>query len=235
MAEKGIYTYDYPRPAFCVDSVVFRVSKDLKSLEVLLIERGEDPFLGSLALPGGHVEMEEDLPEACSRELLEETALVVSPSSWREVGTYGAPGRDPRGRVISTAFWDLLGTGSRHRVVRPGSDASDARWCAIPVRDDLAFDHDRILHEALWNLQNTAQTTSLVFYKVLPEKFTMRDLQTAMETLQRQKLDKRNFQAQVKKHPCIRKVPGEFWLEHKHRPAQYHTHDWICTNKHNLG
>lgn len=119
-------------------------------LHVALVERANEPFQGLWALPGGFVEVDEDLPEAAARELREETSLVVEPSSLAQLGAYGAPGRDPRGRIVSIVYWVVL-----PEVADPvgGSDAAACRLLAV---DDivsglvtLAFDHVAILGDAL--------------------------------------------------------------------------------------
>lgn len=116
---------------------------------VLLIRRGHPPYAGSWALPGGFVEIDEDLPDAAARELLEETGLEVAAADLRQLAAYGAPGRDPRrGRVVTIAFHVTLG--SRADVVG-GDDAAHAEWVPVEkaLAEGLAFDHGQILSDAL--------------------------------------------------------------------------------------
>lgn len=137
-----------PDIAVTVDAVVFtkRQGEDL----VVLIERGNPPFQGRWALPGGFVEIDEDLPVAASRELREETGLDVPASALTQLGAYGAPGRDPRMRVVSVVFWTL-----HLELLDPvgGSDAAASRL--VPVTTALgdgfefAFDHSEILSDAV--------------------------------------------------------------------------------------
>lgn len=140
-------TFERPEIAVTVDAVIFTERGD-KTM-VALIERGHDPFRGSWALPGGFVDVDEDLAEAAARELAEETGLTLAPSSLLQLGAYGSPGRDPRMRTVSVVYWAS--------VADPGdpvggSDAAASRW--IPVEDalgepfDLAFDHDVVLRDA---------------------------------------------------------------------------------------
>ena len=96
---------DYPPVAVAVDIVAFTIYRD--TLYVLLIERGERPYKGSLALPGGFVRPSEDLAEAAARELEEETGLYQEPAYLEQLGTYGAPDRDPRMRVVTIAYWAI--------------------------------------------------------------------------------------------------------------------------------
>lgn len=112
---------------------------------VLLIERGWEPFQGMWALPGGHVDPGEEVPTAAARELGEETGIFVPVESLREVGTFAAPGRDPRGRYVTVAY-----TVTFQQVVMPsaGTDATAARWWPLTDLPPLAFDHAEILHAA---------------------------------------------------------------------------------------
>lgn len=133
------YTYDYPRPALTVDAVIIRKYKD--TAQVLLINRKHYPFEGMWALPGGFVDMDETCEEAIVRELIEETSLHVP--ELRQMHTFSALGRDPRGRTVSVTFFgvaDYLDS-----AVKGGDDAGDARWFDIRNTPELAFDH----HEAI--------------------------------------------------------------------------------------
>ncbi len=137
--------YEYPRPALTVDAVVFRGAAG--SREVLLVRRGLEPFLGGWALPGGFVDEDERLEHAVRRELAEETGLA-SAGRMRQVGTFGDPGRDPRGWTVSVAF--LLDLGESGPVeVRGADDADEAAWHPLDALPPLAFDHDRIIAAAL--------------------------------------------------------------------------------------
>lgn len=136
-----MFCYDYPRPAVTVDIVVF--SGD--ALDVLLIQRKYPPFEGSWALPGGFIEMEESLETSARRELEEETG--VTDVALTEVGVFGAPSRDPRGRVITIAYATIVEKSTLN--VKAGSDASEAVWFAHTDLPKLAFDHNEIIRKAL--------------------------------------------------------------------------------------
>ena len=116
------YTYEYPRPALTVDAVVFGYREG--ELSVLLVERGEEPFAGDWALPGGFVDMDEDLEAAARRELEEETS--VTPVFLEQLGAWGAPGRDPRGRVVTVAYLALVSQAAHD--AHAATDAADAAW-----------------------------------------------------------------------------------------------------------
>ena len=142
------YTYDYPRPALCCDTVVF--CGPAQARRVLLIRRGTEPFKGCWALPGGFVDEGERPVEAARRELAEETGLI-----WEgplvPVGTFADPGRDPRGWTASAAY--LGDIGLEEALVVPGDDSAEARWFfADDLPPELAFDHAEIIAAALWRL-----------------------------------------------------------------------------------
>lgn len=137
---------DYPIFAVTADVVLFAGAGDRRS--VLVIRRGRDPYAGALALPGGFVDIDEDLSAAAHRELTEETG--VAGVELRQLGTYGTPGRDPRGRTVSVVY---LGQLAHEVTLSAGDDAAEAHW--LPVADvlaspdRLAFDHDVVLRDAL--------------------------------------------------------------------------------------
>lgn len=141
-----MYSYKYPRPAVTTDCVLF--SEDANgNLCVLLIQRGDDPFKGYWAFPGGFLNMDEDAETGARRELLEETGLEVG--SMDQVGCFSAVDRDPRGRTISIAFYAFVPMIEAHG----GDDAEDARWFPVQTLPTLAFDHDLMLQAALKKLR----------------------------------------------------------------------------------
>lgn len=150
---KRQYTYDYPRPMVTVDAVVFAMRDG--ALEVLLIERKNPPFQGTWALPGGFVEMDETLEEAVARELEEETG--VRGVHLEQFHTFGDPGRDPRGRSISTAYWALVDSAACE--VRADDDAADVRWFPAAALPELAFDHRVIVEHGVAAANHTKPTT----------------------------------------------------------------------------
>ncbi|MEZ6015720.1 MAG: NUDIX domain-containing protein [Planctomycetota bacterium] len=184
------YTYDYPRPALTVDCVVF--GYDEGALHVLLIERGAPPFEGAHALPGGFVDMEEDLEAAARRELAEETG--VTRLYLEQLGAFGAPGRDPRGRVVTIAYVALVKL-SDH-AVRAATDARAAAWHPVEALPALAFDHTAIIACARTRLAEAVRSRPIGF-ELLPKKFTLTDLQRLVEAALGRPLDKRNFRKKV--------------------------------------
>lgn len=143
------YTYKYPKPSVTLDAVVFRLESDLK-ISVLLIRRKKDPFGGQWAFPGGFLEIEEDLLPGALRELKEETGLELG--SMEQLGAFGTPDRDPRGRTISIAYLELL-TNELQQDVKADTDAADADWFKLTKIPSLAFDHQDILIVALERLK----------------------------------------------------------------------------------
>ena len=183
------FTYEYARPALAVDIVVFGLDDDLK---VLLIKRDLEPFQGKWALPGGFVRMDETLDEAARRELDEETG--VSRLYLEQLYTFGDPGRDPRERVVSVAYYALVKL-SDHRV-KAATDAREAAWFSVDDLPRLAFDHDKILQSALTRLKSKVRYQPIGF-ELLPPKFTLSALQKLYESVLERALDKRNFRKKV--------------------------------------
>src|SRR6056297_2328876 len=134
------YTYKYPRPSVTTDCLIF--TKQTVQ-EILLIERKNPPFEGKWALPGGFVEIDEDLEESAKRELQEETGLTNI--SLYQLQTFGKPGRDPRGRTISVAYYGFITSEGEKQKAIAGSDAKNVNWFDLNHLPSLAFDHDEII------------------------------------------------------------------------------------------
>jgi 8-oxo-dGTP diphosphatase len=177
------------RPALSVDVVAYSLREN--DLKVLLIRRGVPPYKGKWAIPGGFVRLNEGLDEAALRELEEETG--VRDVYLEQLYTFGALKRDPRGRVVTVAYFALVPDDVQARA---GDDAAEAAWHSMYDLPELAFDHAEILKYALQRLRYKLEYTSVGF-ELLPNEFTLTDLQTAYEIVLGEKLDKRNFRRRI--------------------------------------
>ena len=142
-----MYSYLYPRPSLTTDAILCVRSTD--GWNILLIERGNDPYKGKWALPGGFMDMEETLLEACVREVAEETGLRIG--DMKQFRTYDAVDRDPRGRTISVVFYAFL---EECEAPEAGDDAARAKWFQIDRLPELAFDHDQIIADFILDILN---------------------------------------------------------------------------------
>jgi 8-oxo-dGTP diphosphatase len=191
---EGAESYDvtrYERPSVTVDVVLFALRN--QELQVLLVRRGRWPYEGYWAIPGGFVHMDESLDEAALRELDEEAG--VSDVYLEQLYTFGDPDRDPRTRVITVAYMAVVA--ADQILLRAGSDAAEARWWSMSaLPEKLAFDHADILSYALTRLRYKLEYTAVGF-QLLPEEFTLPELQTAYEIILGEKLDKANFRKKL--------------------------------------
>ena len=186
-----MYTYQYPHPAVTTDCVIF--GYDLREgLSILLVQRGIDPFKGRWAFPGGFLRMDEDADTGARRELMEETGFEAE--SITQFGAFTAVDRDPRERVITIAYLALVRKGD----VQGGDDAADARWFPVTAVPPLAFDHDRILRIALERLKEQIHFRPVGF-ELLPEVFTMSQLQALYAAILGVRFDRRNFASKMLK------------------------------------
>lgn len=207
-----MYTYEYPRPSVTVDIVVFGYDGG-RQLKLLLIERGGEPFRGHWALPGGFVDMDEDLETAALRELEEETG--VRDLFVEQLYTYGAVDRDPRGRVISVAHYALVNLQDHPAVA--ASDATRAEWFPLDDLPELAFDHARIIDMATQRLRGKVRYQPIGF-ELLPEEFTLGQLQQLYETvLNVEAFNKRNFRTRILRTGILEEVGRQTNVAH--RPA----------------
>jgi 8-oxo-dGTP diphosphatase len=197
-----------------VDVVIFALREG--ELQVLLIKRGIPPYAGRWALPGGFIRKGESLEAAARRELDEETG--VRDVYLEQLYTFGDPDRDPRGRIVTVAYYALL-TGEARPAVA-GTDAGEAMWVPARQHPTLAFDHERILAYALERLANKLEYTTAGF-KLLPRTFTLGQLQQVYEAVLGRPLDKRNFRRKMAMLGNL--TPLDEWVrEGAGRPAQLH-------------
>ena len=178
------YCYRYPHPAVTADCVIFGF--DGVSIKVLLIQRGIEPFKGKWAFPGGFMNMDETVEQCAQRELEEETGLKGV--AVEQFYTFSAVDRDPRERIVTVAHYALV----RLSEVAGGDDAAQARWFAMDEIPALAFDHDMMLSMAISRLKERI-CFEPVGFELLPEVFTMSELQRLYEAILGVKFDRRNF------------------------------------------
>jgi len=200
-----------PQMKVAVDIVLFTIQSG--ELRVLLIKRGIPPFEGKFALPGGFVQENESLDQAALRELREETG--VADVYLEQLYSFGDPGRDPRGRVISVAYFALVS--ADRSPLAAGSDATDARWWSMRNLPELAFDHRAILDYSLERLRNKLEYTTVGF-QLLPPRFSLTELQEVYEAILDKKLDKRNFRRKLSLLKVLR--PTREYRRGGRRPAR---------------
>ena len=194
------YTYPYPHPAIACDCVVFGF--DGRGLQILLIERGNEPCKGMWAFPGGFMQIDETAEACARRELREETSLDIR--VLKQLGAFSGVHRDPRERVVSIAFYALV----QPSAVVGGDDASDARWYPIDEVPQLAFDHDFILRKAMQQLRKDIYFEPIGF-ELLDREFTMPELQRLYEAILGVHFDRRNFEKKMLQSGIIESAEEE--------------------------
>ncbi|WP_245988233.1 NUDIX hydrolase [[Pseudopropionibacterium] massiliense] len=180
-----------PVMTVAVDIVVLTIAD--ARLQVALVERGIPPYEGKQALPGGFVLPGESVMDAARRELVEETGLDLDTTHLEQLATFGEPGRDPRGRVVSVAH---LALAASLGGLNPGSDASGARWCPVDDLPSLAFDHDEILRTGVERARAKLEYTT-VATRFCGPGFTMTELRRVYEAAWDTTIDPRNFSRKV--------------------------------------
>jgi len=205
----------FARHAIAVDVVLFTIQGG--TLKVLLVKRQQAPYRGRWALPGGIVGPDESVDDAALRELQEETN--IGNIYLEQLYTFGDPQRDPRGRVITVAYyalvnWQQFQLKARQRV-------SEANWFPVRRLPELAFDHRRIVDYALERLRNKLNYTTIGF-QLLPKEFTLTELQGAYEVIVGQRLDKRNFRRKMLQLGVLEGTK-EFKVNGRQRPARLYT------------
>jgi 8-oxo-dGTP diphosphatase len=226
------YTSEYPPFYVTCDLVVLSVRAG--ALHVLLVRRGGEPFAGRLALPGGFVEIDENLEDAAYRELGEEAGVGRDDVILEQLAAYGEPGRDPRQRVVSVA-WIALGADLPEPTA--GSDAVDARWVPVEAAlglgeaggtgaegEALAFDHHRILSDGVERARAKLEDTGYAA-ALCGEALTVADLHSVYEAVWGVELDKGNFHRKVTGVEGFLTPTGEVREGGRGRPARVYRCD----------
>lgn len=202
------HVYAFPKADLTTDAVVFGINRDSRKLQVLLIERGrvEEPFYGCWALPGGYVDVHtsETIEQGVYRELLEETHLQQV-AYLEQLYTFGRPNRDPRGRVISVAYWGCVDPNQVQ--VTADDDAKNIGWFDVEALPELAFDHAEIVEMAVERLRGKLRWQPVGCW-LLPALFTLRELQDVYEIILGRDLDTRLFRRKVQPHIDIGVLVG---------------------------
>lgn len=213
------YYYKYPRPAVTVDCVVFAIDFIESNLKVLLIKRGTAPFENKWAIPGGFVQINEALDEAAIRELKEETGLESV--YLEQLYTYGDITRDPRERVISVAHFALVNI--EGKLLSAQTDAIDAAWFSLTELPSLAFDHEKIISDAVERLRGKLAYRPIGF-ELLPDLFTLSQLQKLYEIILDTSIDKRNFRKKLQNLDVLIET-DEIEKDVSHRAARLYRFD----------
>lgn len=211
------FSYEFARPALTVDVVVFAL--DESDLQVMLVQRDLPPFEGQWALPGGFVRVDETLDDAARRELQEETGL--RDIFLEQLYTFSAVDRDPRERVVTVAYYALVNLEGHD--VHASTDARNAAWFPVNDLPELAFDHQAILDAAHERLRGKVQYQPIGF-ELLPERFTLRQLQHLYEVILDRELDKRNFRKKVLGMGIVKET-SEIEKDVAHRAARLYRFD----------
>ena len=199
-----------PRLSVTVDIVLFTIRD--RRLQVLLIKRLAPPFANRYALPGGFVLEDESVETAAVRELREETG--VDRVYLEQLYTFGDLNRDPRGRVITVAYYALV---PHTQSLHAGTDAADAAWFPVSSLPQVAFDHRKIVEYAHMRIRNKLNYTNVGF-ELLQAKFTLTELQLVHEAILGEALDKRNFRRKLSQQGIVK--PVQEWVETGRKPAQ---------------
>ncbi|UAY56975.1 NUDIX hydrolase [Arachidicoccus terrestris] len=199
-----------------VDAVVFGYFEK-SSLHLLLIRRNIEPFKNQWAIPGGLVQEDEDIDTAALRELEEEAG--IRPGYLEQLYTFGQVQRDPRGRVVSVAYYGLVNP-SYHKL-KADTDAADARWFSIDKLPILAFDHQHIVEQALNRLRSKIKYAPVGF-NLLHDEFSFSDLEDLYQTIIGQPIDRRNFRKKILSFGLLEQTP-RFRKEGSGRPGRLYT------------
>ncbi len=200
-----------------VDIVIFTIRR--KKLEVLLVQRGHEPFKEKWAIPGGFIRLTEDLEDAAKRVLYERTR--VKNLYLEQFHTFGEPGRYPNARVITVSYFALIRSDDLMLEADQDLDIRNVNWHSVYNLPSLAFDHENIIQTALKKLRRRLEYTPVAF-QLLPEKFTLTELQKTYELILDKELDKRNFRKKVLSLSILNEH-DEFSKTSSKRPARLYS------------
>lgn len=200
------------KPAFSVQVLIFSINKD--KLETVLIKRVREPFNGVWSIPGDIISLNDSLDDAAKKVLYDKTG--IKDVYLEQLYTFGEVERDPRGRVITTAYFALLPHNNVDLSEAP--NPLHAKWVPIDQIPPLAFDHERIIETGIARIKSKLLYSSIAS-GFLPEKFRLYDLQRVHEIILGKKIDKRNFRKKIQSLELIEPT-GEYYKDGKHRPAQ---------------
>jgi 8-oxo-dGTP diphosphatase len=213
------HVYEHERPALTVDCVLFGLDFPEETLQVMLIERDLKPYAGMWAIPGGFAQKKETLAQAAMRELKEETG--IRNVYLEQLYTFGDPKRDPRGWVVSVAYYALVAPDKY--TIKAATDARQAAWFPVNKLPPLAFDHSEIINMALERVRGKLSYAPIGF-ELLPQKFTIKQLQKLYEIVLGTQLDNRNFRKKIFSMNILREL-DETQKGVPHRAARYYKFD----------
>ncbi len=202
----------YPKPSLTVDCVIFGYAEG--NLSILLLQRNENPFSGSWTLPGGFLKLEESCADAARRVLSSKTN--IEGVFLEQLYTFDRPERDPRGRVLSVAYYALVT--SEHYALAAGETVRDVRWWPWEQLPELGFDHAEIIAKAIERLRSKIQWQPIGF-ELLKPPFTMPELQNLYECILKTTFDRRNFHKKIMSLGILQHV-GIRHANERRRPAE---------------
>lgn len=192
----GTFCYEYPHPAITADCIIFCLHPD--DLKCLLIQRKHDPFAGYWALPGGFVDIDEDIETGARRELMEETG--ITDLALKQFMTFGDVGRDPRERVITVTYIGFVRYEEKS-LLKAGDDAGKAEWKSLTNLPVLAFDHNNVLTFALRNIGHCLHE----YLPFFPDSFSLPELHAACTIIYNDTLFAEKMIQLLLQHHCILK------------------------------
>ena len=207
-----------------VDVVIFTIQDG--RLKVLLVKRASEPFKGRWAIPGGFIRLSENLDSAALRILKEKTA--VQNIYLEQLYTFGDPLRYPNSRVITCAYFALIRSDDLKLGFDQGTQVTEVEWHKVYSLPKLAFDHKEIIEYSLKRMRERLEISPIAF-QLLPEKFTLTELQHSYELILAKKLDKRNFRKKIMSFEMLKEL-DEFSKSGSKRPARLYKFDEINLN-----